>query len=129
MTFLCMTLHCKLVPVQYREYKYGLFQRFVFLPSLLQHYKYRKSFKEVLHQERVLDEARKREAMHATRLNRLQKQVLILTTYLILIKILKIYFQAGVFTESGAYRPAWFTIVTFNNITTLMTLNNLANVV
>ena len=38
---------------------------------------YRKGFKEVLQQERVLDEARKREAMHATRLNRLQKQVLI----------------------------------------------------
>ncbi|XP_020603065.1 uncharacterized protein LOC110042071 [Orbicella faveolata] len=40
-----------------------------------EYHKYRKSFKEVLHQERVLDEARKREAMHATRLNRLQKQL------------------------------------------------------
>lgn len=40
-----------------------------------EYYKYRKSFKEILQQERVLDEARKREAMHATRLNRLQKQL------------------------------------------------------
>lgn len=65
---------------------------FVLLPSVSQYHKYRKSFKEVLHQERVLDEARKREAMHATRLNRLQKQVPILTKYIIL------------FTESGAHR-------------------------
>lgn len=37
--------------------------------------KYRKSFKEVLQQEKALDEARKREAMHATKMNRVQKQL------------------------------------------------------
>ena len=41
----------------------------------LQYYQYRKTFKEVLKEERVLDEARKRQAMHTTKLNRLQKQV------------------------------------------------------
>ena len=80
MIFPCPSLHCKLVPAQYMYFKntntvsYSD-SLFVFLHSILQYHKYRKSFKEVLHQERVLDEARKREAMHATRLNRLQKQV------------------------------------------------------
>lgn len=41
----------------------------------LQYHKYRKSFKEILQQEKVLDEARKREAMHTTKMNRVQKQV------------------------------------------------------
>jgi len=41
----------------------------------LQYYKYRKTFKEVLREERVLDEERRRQAMHTTKLNRLQKQV------------------------------------------------------
>ncbi|XP_044180006.1 uncharacterized protein LOC114971354 isoform X2 [Acropora millepora] len=40
-----------------------------------EYYQYRKTFKEVLKEERVLDEARKRQAMHTTRLNRLQKQL------------------------------------------------------
>jgi len=37
--------------------------------------KYRKSFKEVLQQEKVLDEARKREAMHAMKMNKVKKQL------------------------------------------------------
>ncbi|XP_015753395.1 PREDICTED: uncharacterized protein LOC107333148 isoform X3 [Acropora digitifera] len=40
-----------------------------------EYYLYRKTFKEVLKEERVLDEARKRQAMHTTKLNRLQKQL------------------------------------------------------
>ncbi|KAK2566811.1 hypothetical protein P5673_009493 [Acropora cervicornis] len=40
-----------------------------------EYYKYRKTFKEVLREERVLDEERRRQAMHTTKLNRLQKQV------------------------------------------------------
>ncbi|XP_074634026.1 uncharacterized protein LOC141892589 isoform X2 [Acropora palmata] len=40
-----------------------------------EYYKYRKTFKEVLREERVLDEERRRQAMHTTKLNRLQKQL------------------------------------------------------
>ncbi|XP_067033594.1 uncharacterized protein [Acropora muricata] len=40
-----------------------------------EYYQYRKTFKEVLKEERVLDEVRKRQAMHTTKLNRLQKQL------------------------------------------------------
>ncbi|XP_015753398.1 PREDICTED: uncharacterized protein LOC107333149 [Acropora digitifera] len=40
-----------------------------------EYYKYRKTFKEVLREERVLDEERRRQAIHTTKLNRLQKQL------------------------------------------------------
>ncbi|XP_067028432.1 uncharacterized protein [Acropora muricata] len=40
-----------------------------------EYYKYRRTFKEVLREERVLDEERRRQAMHTTKLNRLQKQL------------------------------------------------------
>ncbi|XP_044180003.1 uncharacterized protein LOC114974577 [Acropora millepora] len=40
-----------------------------------EYYKYRKTFKEVLREERVLDEERRRQAMHTAKLNRLQKQL------------------------------------------------------
>ncbi|XP_074633677.1 uncharacterized protein LOC141892342 isoform X2 [Acropora palmata] len=40
-----------------------------------EYYQYRKTFKEVLKEERVLDEVRKRQAMHTTKLNKLQKQL------------------------------------------------------
>ncbi|XP_067042910.1 uncharacterized protein [Acropora muricata] len=40
-----------------------------------EYYKYRKTFKEVLRLERVLDEERRRQATHAKKLNRLQNQL------------------------------------------------------
>ncbi|PFX15868.1 hypothetical protein AWC38_SpisGene19878 [Stylophora pistillata] len=40
-----------------------------------EYHKYRKSFKEVLQQEKVLDESRKREAVHVTKMNKIQKQL------------------------------------------------------
>ncbi|XP_044179998.1 uncharacterized protein LOC122961451 [Acropora millepora] len=40
-----------------------------------EYYKYRKTFKEVLRVEKVLDEERRREATHAKKLNRLQNQL------------------------------------------------------
>ncbi|XP_073256655.1 uncharacterized protein [Porites lutea] len=40
-----------------------------------EYYKHRKSFKEVLQQEKALDEARKLAAMHATKMSRAQKQM------------------------------------------------------
>lgn len=41
----------------------------------LKYQKYRGAFKEVLHEERILDEVRKREAIYTAKLNRQQKQV------------------------------------------------------
>ena len=41
----------------------------------LKYQKYRRAFKEVLHEERILDEVRKREAIYTAKLNRQQKQV------------------------------------------------------
>ena len=47
-----------------------------------QYFKYRKSFKDILKDEKVLDEARKQEAMHASKMSKVQKQVTVPTYYL-----------------------------------------------
>lgn len=40
-----------------------------------EYFKYRKSFKDILKDEKVLDEARKQEAMHASKMSKVQKQI------------------------------------------------------
>ncbi|KXJ16565.1 hypothetical protein AC249_AIPGENE27205 [Exaiptasia diaphana] len=47
----------------------------VFKQTIEQHVQYRSTFKEILREERILDDMRKREVQYASKLNKLQKQV------------------------------------------------------